>query len=196
MHKLLVSRAKRIWLTNFALTITSALVMLIASNAAAQAAPELVKYGNRWLITAYDDTSPVHQQHATQGLCFKYIGTVGTHMRYIWWSDTFHDWNGTASQEGDQIFMYGDYADDTGHDGMQWSIVTSSPNNIGAGHWREWREDGNFGKTIGFGNAKFERVGYCKISIDEAKYIETEKDISGVVPVNPLAPQDNDELRQ
>ena len=64
--------------------------------------------------------------------------------------------------------MHGDYASDVGHDGMKWSIVTSSTKNIGAGHWFEWREDGSYGRTIGFANAQLTRVGRCRITIDEA----------------------------
>ena len=139
--------------------------------------PDLTFGGNRWTITAYNDASISHDQWATQGICFRYLGTVGTHNRYEWWSDTFPDWNGIATQEGDEIFMHGDYAGDVGHDGMQWSIVTSSTKNIGAGHWFEWREDGNYGRTIGFANALLTRVGRCSITIDEARLIPYPYDI-------------------
>jgi hypothetical protein len=96
---------------------------------------------------------------ATQGICFSVIGVVGTHIRYRWFSTTFPDWNGIASQEGDQIFMHGDYARDIGHDGIQWSIDTFK---TGSGHWTEWREDGGLGNTIVFANAVFQRVGQCQ----------------------------------
>jgi hypothetical protein len=133
--------------------------------------PNLVAGGNRWTITFYNDASPNHDQWATQGICFRFIGTVGTHNRYQWWSDTFPDWNGIASQEGDQVFMHGDYANDVGHDGITWEIVTASARNVGAGHWHEWRENGAFGNTIGFGNAQLARVGSCRLTLDEAKLI-------------------------
>ena len=133
--------------------------------------PDLTTGGNRWTITFYDDASPNHDEWATQGICFRFIGTVGTHNRYEWWSDTFPDWNGIASQEGDQIFMHGDYAGDVGHDGIEWSIVTSSAKNIGAGHWFEWREDSKFGRTIGFGNTLLNRVGRCTITIDDGRLL-------------------------
>ena len=42
----------------------------------------------------------------------------------------------------------------------------------GAGHWFEWREDGGFGITIGFGNAQWQRTGNCPTT--------------GVLPVVPL----------
>lgn len=129
--------------------------------------PDLVREGNRWTITAYDDTSPTQTQLATQGLCFYPAGVQGTHQLYYWVSDTFPDWNGLATQEGDQIFMYGDYAEDVGHDGMQWEIMTNSKTNEGAGHWHEWRENGKFGNTIGWANARLERVGKCDIDTPE-----------------------------
>lgn len=137
--------------------------------------PDLVSGGNRWTITAYDDSSPVHSQWATQGICFYPDGVVGTHQRYIWVSDTYPDWNGHAAQEGDQIFMYGDFqwpyatTKDGGHDGMQLEIVTTSRSNIGAGHWKEWIENGAYGITVGFANAMIRRVGKCRYSTaDEA----------------------------
>ncbi|BFM08849.1 hypothetical protein [Halioxenophilus aromaticivorans] len=131
--------------------------------------PDLVSDGNRWEITGYYDNAPGHIQAATQGICFYPDGISGTHQQYIWISDTFPDWNGRAVQEGDQIFMYGDFGEDKGHDSMTWEIVTSSPKNSGAGHWHEWLEDSNFGVTVGFGNSSFQRVGRCQIkSPDEA----------------------------
>ncbi|RXJ72855.1 hypothetical protein CS022_13470 [Veronia nyctiphanis] len=123
--------------------------------------PDLVNGGNRWLITAYNDRSPVHQQWATQGLCFIPIGTNGTHTSYYWYSDTFPNWNGYATKEGDSVSMHGDYASNIGHDSMTWDIVTRSPKMEGAGHWVEWRENSGYGNTIGWINAKFRQVGYC-----------------------------------
>jgi hypothetical protein len=133
--------------------------------------PDLVSNGNRWTITAYDDSSVVHTQWATQGICFYPTGTVGTHQRYYWVSDTFPDWNGRATQEGDQVVMHGDYANNIGHDGMQFEITTSSPKNEGYGHWHEWREDPKYGLTIGFANAKLVRVGRCN-ALTHAEAIE------------------------
>ncbi|MCU7935132.1 MAG: hypothetical protein KZQ99_09655 [Candidatus Thiodiazotropha sp. (ex Dulcina madagascariensis)] len=139
----------------------AAVFVSMAAQAVPPHLPNLVQGGNRWLITFYDDSSFNHNPWATQGLCFYQVGNVGTHTRYVWFSDTYPDWNGRATQEGDQIFMHGDYAADVGHDGMEWEIVTNSYKNEGAGHWKEWRENGGFGMTIGFGNAKFTRVGNC-----------------------------------
>ncbi len=140
----------------------AAMFTSIAAQAVPPHLPDLVQGGNRWTITFYDDSSVNHNQWATQGICFFRVADVGTHTRYVWYSDTFPDWNGRATQEGDQIFMHGDYAANVGHDGMEWEIVTSSYKNEGAGHWKEWREDPGYGRTIGFGNAKFTRVGYCR----------------------------------
>ena len=115
--------------------------------------------GNRWTITAFNDESPNHDQWATQGLCFRSIGFFGTHQRYEWWSDTFPDWNGIASQEGNEVVLHGDYANDVGHDAVFFNVVSSTPRNVGAGKWVEWREDSKFGRTIGFANALLNRVG-------------------------------------
>ena len=144
-----------------ALIFTSPLFTQVA-HAIAPHYPDLVKEGNRWSVTAYDDSSMTHAQWATQGICFYYAGTHGTQQLYYWVSDTFPDWNGRATQEGDQIFMHGDYAKDVGHDGFEWQITTASPKNEGYGHWKEWREDGRLGLTIGFANTKLTRVGKCK----------------------------------
>jgi hypothetical protein len=138
-----------------------ALAFALAAAAYAQPAvpsPELTRGGNLWSITAYDDASPVHTTMATQGICFEFIGVVGTQNRYRWRSTTFPDWNGIASQEGDQVFMHGDYAQNVGHDGIMWAIDT---NRSGSGHWTEWRENAAFGNTIVFANATFLRTGTC-----------------------------------
>lgn len=138
-----------------------ALALPITAAAQAQPSPQLVNGGNLWTITGFDDASPVHAPLASQGICFEFVGVVGTQVRYRWRSTTFPDWNGRATQEGDQIFMHGDYARNEGHDGMEWSIVSSR---TGAGHWFEWREDGGFGVTIGFANAEWQRTGSCPVA--------------------------------
>lgn len=166
-------------------------VLAIGSiNAATPHYPDLVGDGNRWTITAYHDSSSVHNQWATQGLCFYYAGTQGTQQLYTWVSDTFPDWNGRAVQEGDQIFMHGDYAQDVGHDGMVWEVVTSSPKNEGYGHWKEWREDGKLGNTIGFVNAKLQRVGKCESisyeeSVEKYRNLELKTNKKGELIVTP-----------
>ncbi|MGD8908998.1 MAG: hypothetical protein PVF13_00945 [Chromatiales bacterium] len=159
--------------------------------------PDLVNGGNRWTITAYFDNSTVHAQAATQGICFYPDGVSGTHQRYRWVSDTYPDWNGIATQEGDQVFMHGDFQwpygekKDGGHDSMEWEIVTVSRKNEGAGHWREWVEDGGFGNTIGFANAKLVRVGKCEYETAEEAFkagynLELPKDEDGNVLYNPV----------
>ena len=155
-----------------------AAVMLPQGVASAQQ-PDLVTAGNRWTITAFNDESPNHDQWATQGICFRSLGFFGTHQRYLWWSDTFPDWNGIASQEGNEVVMHGDYANDIGHDGIMWQVVTSTPRNVGAGHWVEWREDGKLGNTIGFANALLTRVGRCQITLEDAKLLPVPLDITG-----------------
>jgi hypothetical protein len=137
--------------------------------------PDLVKGGNQWTITFYDDTSPIHTQWATQRICFYPAGVQGTHQLYNWVSVSYPDWNGRATQEGDQIFMHGDFQwpfgkKDGGHDGIEWQLVTASPageagvqpkGEIGTGHWKEWVEDGRLGINIGWGNTFLRRVGSC-----------------------------------
>ncbi len=138
-------------------------ILFIGTTTIAVAAPphlpSVYNGGNLWTITAYDDASPAHAQWATQGICFLPPAVVGTHERGYWYSVTFPDWNGTYSQEADQLFMHGDYAKDIGHDGMHISIDTAR---TASGHWHEWRENGAFGSTIGFVNATMQRVGSCK----------------------------------
>ncbi|MBU2711234.1 hypothetical protein [Zooshikella harenae] len=145
--------------------------------------PDLTKGGNRWLVTFYNDTSPSHDQWATQGICFYPTGNVGTHQQYVWVSDTYPDWNGRATQEGDQVFMHGDFQwyyniPYAGHDALQWQIVTGK-RTIGSGHWQEWLTDEKFGRTFGWGNALWRRVGKCEIdNADEAleKYRDLPRD--------------------
>ncbi|MFD2178001.1 hypothetical protein [Veronia pacifica] len=175
---------------NIALTaLVTGLLVSQPTNANPPHFPNLVNGGNRWLITAYNDRSPVHQQWATQGLCFIPIGTNGTHSTYFWYSDTFPNWNGFVSEEGDDIFMHGDYANNIGHDSMTWEIVTRSPRMEGTGHWVEWRENPGLGNTVGWINAKFRQVGNCffgaelierseRLGLTEPEIIEQAKEIA------------------
>ncbi|MDE1465540.1 hypothetical protein [Spartinivicinus poritis] len=171
------------WSKNIACSFLGTILLgaTFASFAKPPFEPDLVKNGNRWLITFYNDADPKHAQWATQGLCFYYAPTAAssTQQRYYWVSDTYPDWNGMAAQEGDQVFMHGDFQwpygnPDGGHDGMEWSLVAQPNDNIGikavdigAGHWKEWVENGHFGRTIGFGNTLLRRVGKC--NVDSAK---------------------------
>lgn len=156
--------------------------------------PNVYDGGNRWLITAYEDASITQTQLATQGICFLPYAIVGTHVRGYWYSDTFPDWNGVYSQEGDQVFMHGDYALNVGHDGIMFEIHTDSPNNEGGGHWTEWRENNAYGTTIVFANAKLERVGKCStVTSADALKLQIPPRVlrSGLPAQNPL---DRDQL--
>jgi len=170
--------------------LTAAFMALALGTSAAHSQglfkPDLVQLGNRWTITFFNDAAPGHDQWATQGICFRYAGIVGTHQRYIWWSDTYPDWNGRATQEGDEIVMHGDYAKDVGHDGMKWEITASSPKNEGGGHWWEWREDGGYGSTIGFGNARLQRVGSCRTKFEDSHLIPLPLDADGREMESPM----------
>lgn len=137
--------------------------LLCLSAAAVNADPNVYKGGNLWSITDYDDSSSAHPQWATQGICFLPPVMVGTHMRGNWYSTTYPDWNGVYSQEGDQVFMHGDFWKDSGHDSITFEIITNSPRNVAGGHWVEWVENGGFGTTIVFANTQLERVGYCRV---------------------------------
>ncbi|WP_440055923.1 hypothetical protein ACSLBF_07175 [Pseudoalteromonas sp. T1lg65] len=136
--------------------------------------PTLTQEGNQWFITFNDDRSSIHARWATQGLCFYFVGMNGTHEVYRWVSNTYPNWNGVAEKEGDQVFMYGDFWNERGHDGMEWELVTqvkdSARLEVGAGHWHEWVENSAFGSLWFFGNAYFERKGYCSISRQTASY--------------------------
>ena len=143
--------------------------ILLASAAQAGPLPDLTAYGNRWTITAYQDSSTSHVQMATQGICFYPAGTSGTQQLYYWVSDTYPDWNGRAAQEGDQVFMHGDFGRDVGHDAMQFELTTVSKADEAFGHWQEWFEDSRYGVTITFANTKLRRVGQCRwITFGEA----------------------------
>src|SRR5262245_30415421 len=143
-------------ITPFALAAGLSLAAVTVAHA--QPSPNIYDGGNRWLITAFDDTSPAHNQWATQGICFLPYGGAGTHIQGIWYSDTFPNWRGRYSQEGDRILMHGDYANDVGHDGMVIELFGGRPvREEGAGQWTEWREYGANGKTIGFANTRIRR---------------------------------------
>ena len=66
--------------------------------------------------------------------------------------------------------------------------IHSTPRNIGAGHWVEWREDGKFGRTIGFANALLNRVGRCQITLEEAKLLPFPVDFFGKEMDSPFGP--------
>lgn len=144
----------------------------MSSNAFAQPpySADLIQGGNKWFLDAYDDTDPDHAFVNTVGICFQYAGTVGSHQQYTWYSDTFRGWQGTASQEGDQIFMYGVYANGDGHNAMQLKIIIDTPRSGSVGHWQEWRDNGSYGSTVGFANARMIRdiENGCTMTASEA----------------------------
>lgn len=152
------------------LTLTGLALSIIVAMTAAQALgqvprPNVYDGGNRWIITAYDDSSPVHQQWANQGICFLPYAVWGTHIRGVWYSDTFPNWNGRYSQEGDRILMHGNWANFAGSDGMVIDLYAgTSPRDVGAGQWTEWWNFGPNGTTVGFLNARLSRAGRCLAS--------------------------------
>jgi len=156
------------------LLLTAILLIVSAVSSSAYAQPpysaDLVQGGNKWFLDAYDDTDPDHTLINTVGLCFQYAGTQGSHQQYTWYSDTFRGWQGTASQEGDQIFIYGVYADGKGQDAIQLRIIIDTPRSGSVGHWQEWRDNGSYGETIGFANARMIRdIEYgCTMTAKEA----------------------------
>ncbi|HEX7137881.1 MAG TPA: hypothetical protein VF219_08550 [Vicinamibacterales bacterium] len=141
-----------------------AVLVAMAGSSAAQPKPNVFDQGNRWLITAYSDDSPVHAQMATQGICFLPYAVNGTQIQGVWFSDTFPNWRGHYAQEGDRVLMHGDYAGGVGHDGMETELFAgTSPQDEGGGQWTEWRSTGGFGTTIVFANDRLRRVGKCVI---------------------------------
>lgn len=167
-----ISAKKSICVRRVSLSAGLCALMTLFSVSSAFAVPpyhvDLVNGGNKWFIDAYDDTDPDHVALATPGICFEYAGVVGSHQQYTWYSDTFLGWRGTASQEGDQVFMYGRYANGDGHDAIQIRFIIDSPRNGAVGHWQEWRENGTYGETVGFANARMIRSGDCTLSANEA----------------------------
>lgn len=142
----------------------------------AQPMPNVVVGGNRWLITFFNDPTPTHTQWATQGLCFLTPVITGTGISGKWYSDTFPNWNGLYFQEGDRVTMTGDYANEVGHDGIEFDIAGVSTASLATGHWKEWREDPGFGFIIGWGNARLVRVGKCFLPGVAAAAISTTAD--------------------
>ena len=150
--------------------LTAAMLLCLSPLANAQPPynPNLVDGGNKWIIDAYDDSDPNHVALASPGICFEFAGVVGTHQQYTWYSDTFIGWQGTARQEGDQIFMHGVYAKGEGRDAIQVRIIIDAPRHGAVGHWQEWRHNGAYGKTVGFSNARMIRNGNCTLTASQA----------------------------
>lgn len=156
---------------NHKITITGLALFIsicgLVSEANAQVPkPNVFDGGNRWLITAFDDSSSVHQQWATQGICFLPYAISGTHIRGVWYSDTYPGWTGRYSQEGDRVLMHGNWGNFIGSDGMEIELFAGvSPKDEGGGQWTEWFNFGAYGSTVGFLNTRLARVGRCRIPI-------------------------------
>jgi hypothetical protein len=123
--------------------------------------PNVYNDGNRWHITFFNDPTTIHQQWATQTLCFLPYSIVGTSIQGKWYSTTYPDWNGLYYQEGDEVKMTGDFWHDTGHDHMTLFHTTVEPKGMAFKDWTEWGEDDDYGFIFGWGNARLIRDGYC-----------------------------------
>jgi len=150
-----------------------------------------------WLVRGYLDASPAHNFIGQQRICFFPAGVVGTHQRYVWVSPNFPTWNGRASQEGDQIFMHGDFVIPTpvakiqAHDSSQWELVGLDDKAIGAGHWKFWADAGIFGTSLAFLNITMNRIGKCDFNsaIDAAEYNKSlpyPTDANGAIQAAPM----------
>lgn len=149
--------------------VTTTLLFSTMIHAKPPYQPDFVKGGNMWSFKAYDDASPNHTQLVqAQEICFVYDGTSGNHQKYTWYSQTFPGWSGRAVQEGDQIFIHGDYAKGAGHSSIQLDTLVSPTIYGSAGTWQEWRHDGSKGVTISFAKTRALRQGNCTLSAREA----------------------------
>jgi len=160
-------RSLKFKITGLALFLS--IVGLVAEANAQVPKPNVFDGGNRWLITAFDDSSSVHQQWATQGICFLPYAVSGTHIRGVWYSDTFPNWRGRYSQEGDNLLMHGNWANFGGSDGMVIDLFAgTSPKDVGGGQWTEWWNFGAYGTTVVFANTRLSRVGKCPLPVNVA----------------------------
>lgn len=145
------------------LTLFMAIFVLAGEAAAQIPSPNVYNNGNRWIIRGFRDNSPVHapigQPH---GICFLPYGLSGTNITGLWYSDTFPNWRGRYSQEGDRILMHGNFFNDFGSDGIIIELFAGlTPRDVGAGHWTEWLNPTNYGITVVYANASLTRVGKC-----------------------------------
>ncbi len=152
------------------LTLTASLLSVCSSSFATPPyQPDFVKDGNRWSFKAYDDSSPDHTTLVSaQVICFEYEGISGNHQLYTWYSESFPGWSGRAVQEGDQIFIHGDYAQGAGHSSIQLDTLVSPTINGSAGTWQEWRHDSANGVTVNFAKTRALREGDCALTATQA----------------------------
>lgn len=142
-----------------------------AHNALADQKPSIYydaagNVANYWTVTFFDDTSPAHNQWATQGLCFSPAVPRGTGWEGRVVSLTFPNWSGVYyTDTGDIYELKMNYAPVTsqhfaGNDFISFSLHTA---NRGAGErgWDEWR-DGLPSSWNVWGNTEVNRVGRCR----------------------------------
>lgn len=158
---------------NRGLALASALLTLSAASVCmADQKPSVYfdKAGNRgnyWHVTFYDDTSPGHNQWATQGLCFSPAVPRGTGWEGRVVSLTFPNWSGVYYTDGGDVYeLKMNYAPVSsqhfaGNDFISFSLHTP---NRGAGErgWDEWR-DGLPASWNVWGNTEVNRVGVCSL---------------------------------
>lgn len=131
--------------------------------------PDMVQGGNRWTFRAYNDADPNHAVLVQEQIvCFEYAGTVGNHQRYTWYSESFPGWRGIATQEGDLVYLHGEFADGRGHSSIQIETLVSPPIYGSAGVWQEWRENRKYGTNIAFAKTRALREGDCTLSAEQA----------------------------
>ena len=161
-------KTKKIALSKIFLLISS-LGLATAVSAAPPYQPDFVAKGNKWSFKAYDDASPDHTQLvAAQVICFEYNGISGNHQLYTWYSETFPGWSGRAVQEGDQIFIHGDFANGAGHSSIQLETLVAPTIYGSAGTWQEWRHEGSNGTTVSFAKTRALREGNCSLTARQA----------------------------
>jgi hypothetical protein len=181
-------RSLKFKITGLALFLS--VVGLVAEANAQVPKPNVFDGGNRWLITAFDDSSTVHQQWATQGICFLPYAVVGTHIRGVWYSDTFPNWRGRYSQEGDNLLMHGNWANFGGSDGMVIDLFAgTSPKDVGGGQWTEWWNFGTYGTTVVFANTRLSRVGKCPLPVNVATATQAELEKFGTDSSSRVSPR-------
>lgn len=142
--------------------ILATLVLFIASAAVAQPKPNLIDFGNRWEITAYNDASWNHTQTTMHELCFFATGVDGTQVIGVWYATTHPNWRGRWAQEGDRVLMHGEFGDRHGHDATVIELFAGdAPVAEGAGQWTLWKEATPIDNTVLFANTRIRRVGFC-----------------------------------
>jgi hypothetical protein len=154
----------------------STLALTLAATAAVAAppySPNLTASGGEvWRMTAFTDSDPGHAQALFGGFspvadyCFFPAGVVGEHMAYRWYSLTFKGAAGTARQEGDKVWMHGDfpthihgYTLDAGHESARFELVSGPKKTKGYGEQVVWLETGRYGRPLGFVNIELVRTG-------------------------------------